>query len=106
MQGVELEGLLLRGAEEGLGAVAGEVELLHALGIRLRAEENIAAEVRFRGLSISDVLELTVEDALALFEPGDGLVTRSSQTARRPLNVPADSEGYAAGSAVQVRPWP
>jgi hypothetical protein len=29
-----------------------------------------------------------------MYEPGDGLVTRSSQTARRPLDVAADSEGF------------
>jgi len=29
-----------------------------------------------------------------MFEPGDGLVTRSSQTARRPPGVAADSEGF------------
>jgi pimeloyl-ACP methyl ester carboxylesterase len=29
-----------------------------------------------------------------MFEPGDGLVTRSSQTARRPLGVGADSDGF------------
>jgi pimeloyl-ACP methyl ester carboxylesterase len=29
-----------------------------------------------------------------MFEPGDGLITRSSQTARRPAGVPADSEGF------------
>jgi pimeloyl-ACP methyl ester carboxylesterase len=29
-----------------------------------------------------------------MYEPGDGLVTRSSQTARRPLDVPAGSEDF------------
>jgi hypothetical protein len=29
-----------------------------------------------------------------MFEPGDGLVTRSSQTARRPPGVAAGSEGF------------
>jgi pimeloyl-ACP methyl ester carboxylesterase len=34
------------------------------------------------------------ELASLMFEPGDGLVTRSSQTARRPPGVAADSEGF------------
>ena len=29
-----------------------------------------------------------------MFEPGDGLVTRSSQTARRPPGIPAGGEGF------------